>query len=290
MTVIAVTGATGQFGAAAVRTLLDRGVAASDVVAVVRNADKAADLAARGVAVRVADYGDPTALRAALAGVDRVLFVSGSEVGQREVQHANVIEAAEAAGVSLVVYTGLLKADTSSLGLAPEHLATERRLAASPLTAVILRNTWYWENYAASVDSAAQTGVLLGSAGDGRLAGAARADLAEAAAVVVSGPDDSADLTDGTVLELAGPAITYPELADALAQVSGAEVIYRDVTSAEHAEVLTGAGLPAPVVDLLVNADAAIARGDLDAPADDLARLLGRAPRTAAEALRDAGR
>ncbi|MBY6352207.1 NmrA family NAD(P)-binding protein [Rhodococcoides corynebacterioides] len=288
MTVIAVTGATGQFGSAAVRTLLGRGVAADSVVAVVRNAEKAADLAAKGVIVRVADYTDPAALRTALDGVDRLLLVSGSEVGQREVQHRNVIAAAEKAGVSLIAYTSLLRADTSTIGLAPEHVATEQMLAASPLAAVVLRNTWYWENYAASIESAAQSGVLLGSGGAGRIAGAARADLAEAAALVISAPEGSADLTDGTVLELAGPAVTYPELADALARVSGAEITYRDVTSAEHAEVLTGAGLPAPVVDLLVNADAGIARGDLYSDSDDLARVLGRAPRTAEQALQAA--
>ncbi len=288
MTVIAVTGATGQFGAAAVRTLLARGVAADSVVAVVRNADRAADLAAQGVTVRVADYTDPGALRTALDGVDRLLLVSGSEVGQREAQHRNVIAAAEAAGVSLIAYTSLLKADTSTIGLAPEHVATERMLADSPVAAVVLRNTWYWENYASSIESAAQSGVLLGSGDDGRIAGAARADRAEAAALVISAPDGSADVKDGTVLELAGPAVTYSELADAIARVSGAEVAYRNVTSSEHAEVLTGAGLPAPVVDLLVNADAGIARGDLFSDSDDLARVLGRAPLTAAEALQAA--
>ncbi len=287
MTVIAVTGATGRFGAAAVRTLLER-VAADRIVAIVRNADKAADLAAMGVTVRVADYTDPAALRTALDGVDRLLLVSGSEVGQREAQHRNVIDAAEAAGVALIAYTSLLKADTSIIGLAPEHVATERMLAASPVATVVLRNTWYWENYSAAIESAAQSGVLLGSGADGRIAGAARADLAEAAALVISAPEDSADVKDGTVLELAGPAVTYPELADALARVSGAEVAYRNVTSAEHAEVLTGAGLPAPVVDLLVNADAGIARGDLYSDSDDLARVLGRTPLTAAEALQAA--
>ncbi len=161
-------------------------------------------------------------------------------------------------------------------------------LAASPVATVVLRNTWYWENYSAAIESAAQSGVLLGSGADGRIAGAARADLAEAAALVISAPEDSADVKDGTVLELAGPAVTYPELADALARVSGAEVAYRNVTSAEHAEVLTGAGLPAPVVDLLVNADAGIARGDLYSDSDDLARVLGRTPLTAAEALQAA--
>lgn len=288
MTVIAVTGATGQFGAAAVRTLLARGVAADSIVAVVRNADKAADLAAQGVTVRVADYTDPGALRTALDAVNRLLLVSGSEVGQREAQHRNVIAAAEAAGVSLIAYTSLLKADTSTIGLAPEHVATERMLADSPVAAVVLRNTWYWENYASSIESAAQSGVLLGSGDHGRIAGAARADLAEAAALVISAPDGSADVKDGTVLELAGPAVSYAELADVIARVSGAEVTYRNVTSAEHAEVLTGAGLPAPVVDLLVNADAGIARGDLFSDSDDLARVLGRAPLTAAEALQAA--
>ena len=177
----AVTGATGHFGALVVDGLIERGVAAGEIVAIVRDAAKAQVLAARGVQVRVAEYGDRDALKVALDGVDKLLLVSGSEVGQRIAQHTNVIEAAESAGVSFIAYTSILAADTSGVSLAAEHLATEQRLASSSIPSVLLRNGWYWENYQGPLQQVADTGVLLGSAGDGRLAGASRSDYAAAA-------------------------------------------------------------------------------------------------------------
>ncbi|KQU07341.1 NAD(P)-dependent oxidoreductase [Rhodococcus sp. Leaf7] len=281
MTTYAVTGATGQFGSAAVHALLDHGVAASDIVAVVRNEAKAADLAARGVTIRVADYGDPASLRAAFDGVDKLLLVSGSEVGKRVAQHTNVIEAAEAAGVSLVAYTSLLKADTSTVSLAPEHIATEERLASSSVPSVLLRNGWYWENYAASVDQASATGAIIGSGGQGVLAGAARADYATAAVAVLLSDDQA-----GKVYELGGERLTYDGVADAIAAVIGSGVTYKDLSTDEHVGALEGAGLPTPVAQMLASADAGIARGDLDTESGDLARLLGREPVSAADALR----
>src|SRR3954464_1720847 len=169
---IAVTGATGHLGHLVVTGLLDAGLPAAEVVAVVRTADRAADLAARGVDVRQAPYTEPAALEAALRGVDRLLLISGSEVGRRVEQHANVLQAAKAAGVALVVYTSAPKADDTPLPLAPEHIATERLIADFGIPAVILRNNWYFENYDQQIRQAAETGVLVGSAGQGRIGAA----------------------------------------------------------------------------------------------------------------------
>ncbi|MGB3772534.1 MAG: SDR family oxidoreductase [Rhodococcus sp. (in: high G+C Gram-positive bacteria)] len=283
MTTTAVTGATGQFGAAVIRQLLDRGVNAGDIVAVVRDGAKAAQLAAHGVVVRVADYGDPVALDAALAGVDKLLLVSGSEVGQRLTQHVNVVEAAERAGVGFLAYTSLLNADVSGISLAPEHVATEQRLASSSVPSVLLRNGWYWENYASMVEQARQHGVIVGSGGQGRIAGAARTDLAEAAAVVLVTEDQA-----GKVYELGGDGVTYDGLAQVIADLIDAPVSYENLSTEKHVAVLTDAGLPAPVAEMLAGADAGIARGELDTTSGDLAMLLGRAPVTASEALRSA--
>ena len=182
-----VTGASGHLGHLAVESLLQRGVPAGDVVAIARTPESIADLTERGVEVRRADYDDRASLEAAFAGVDRLLFVSGSEVGQRIAQHTNVIEAAKAAGVGFVAYTSIMRADRSDLILAAEHRATEQLLAASGLPHALLRNSWYLENYTGQVASALDQGVVLGAAGDGRVSAATRADFADAAAVVLAG-------------------------------------------------------------------------------------------------------
>lgn len=277
----AVTGATGHLGALVVDGLIERGTAAGDIVAVVRDAAKAQSLADRGVQVRVADYTDTDALKAALAGVDKLLLVSGSDVGRRIAQHENVIGAAEAAGVSLIAYTSLLKADTSGLSLAPEHLATENRLAESSIPTVVLRNGWYWENYLGALQQAADTGVLLGAAGEGKLAAASRADFAAAAVEVLLAADQG-----GKVYELGGDErLTYAELAAVFTQVSGKPVEYKNVSEDEYKGVLEGAGLPGFVAEMLSSADAGIARGELDTDSGDLQKLIGRASTPVASVL-----
>src|SRR3990167_5211708 len=176
---IAVTGATGQLGRLVVNTLL-KTVNPNEIVALVRDPLKAQDLSAKGVAVRQADYDQPETLRRALVGVQRLLLISSNEVGQRKAQHRAVIEVAKASGVQLLAYTSMLHADTSTLGLTVEHRDTEQALVESGLNYVLLRNGWYSENYTASVPSAVEHGAILGSAQEGRISSAARADYADA--------------------------------------------------------------------------------------------------------------
>ena len=183
---IALTGATGQLGHYVLQDLL-KTVPASQIVAIVRNPAKAQSLSQQGVVVRQADYSDEAALTAALQGVDKLLLISSSEVGQRAVQHRNVINAAKAAGVTFIAYTSLLHADTSPLGLAAEHIETEQMLADSGIAYALLRNGWYTENYLASAPPALEHGVFIGAAGEGKIASATRADYAAAAARVIAG-------------------------------------------------------------------------------------------------------
>ncbi|MBY4127685.1 SDR family oxidoreductase [Rhodococcus fascians] len=280
----AITGATGNLGGLVITALIERGVSPTDIVAVVRNADKAASLAERGVEVRVADYSDTAALTSAFAGVDKVLLISGSEVGQRIAQHNNVIDAAETAGVGLIAYTSVLAADTSGISLAPEHKATEERLTASPIPAVFLRNGWYWENYLGSLGQAIDSGVWLGAGGAGKIAAATRADYAAAAAAVLTNVDQG-----GKIYELGGDErLTYAEFANVVADVSGKPVVYKDVSESEYAAILEGAGLPGFVATMLASADAGISRGDLDTDSGDLQSLIGRHSTPVAEVLRAA--
>lgn len=279
---ILVTGAGGQLGRLVIDRLLARGADPATLVAGARTSSKVADLAERGIRIAVLDYEDPATIAAALDGVDRVLLISGNEVGRRFIQHRAVIDAAVSAGVSLFAYTSLAKADASSLPLAAEHVATEQAIAASGLPAVILRNNWYAENYLPDLSRAAESGVLAASAGDGRVSGAARADYAEAAAVVLLGEGHA-----GNVYELSGDtAWSYDDIAAAIGEVAGRPVLYHALTTEEHAGALEAAGLDEGMTGFVTALDAGIARGDLESTDTTLSRLIGRPTTPLADALR----
>lgn len=281
---IAVTGATGHLGRLTVDALLARGAQPGDLVAVVRDAGKAADLADKGVQVRVADYTDPAALESALVGVDKLLLISGSEVGQRLPQHTNVVNAAKAAGIGFVAYTSVLDAANSPLSLAPEHKATEELLAESGIDHALLRNGWYWENYTQDLAGTAERGVLAGAGGEGRVAGAARADYADAAAVVLL-----SDGQEGKVYELGGDErLTLTELAAKMSEATGKDVVYQDLPVEQYQAALEGAGLPAFFAGMLASADAGIQVGALDTESGDLQHLTGRSSTPVVDVLRAA--
>jgi NAD(P)H dehydrogenase (quinone) len=275
---IAVTGATGQLGRLVVEALISRGAAPGEIVAAVRDTGKAAGLTALGVQVRVADYDRPQTLESAFAGVDRLLLVSGNEVGKRVPQHTAVIRAAERAGVHFLAYTSILRADTTTLGLAPEHLATEQVVASSGIPYALLRNGWYLENYTGQLGTVLSTGAFLGSAGDGRIAAATRADFAEAAAAVLLSGEPG-------VYELGGEAFTMTQLAAEVARQTGAPVEYRNLPVAEYRAALVGAGLQEGYAGLLAETDFKITEGELDTDSDDLPRLLGRPATPLADAV-----
>ncbi|MFJ9949232.1 SDR family oxidoreductase [Kitasatospora sp. NPDC091207] len=280
-----VTGATGQLGRLVVEGLLAK-VPAHEVAVAVRSAEKAADLAARGVTVRVVDYDRPETLAGAFAAGDRVLLISGSEVGRRIPQHTAVIEAARAAGVALLAYTSAPGAAT--FRLADEHKATEAAIRESGLPFSFLRNGWYTENYLGDAAGTAARGAVIGSAGQGRVASAPRRDYADAAVAVLVGEGRGSG-HENTVYELSGDvAWSLPELAAELAQASGKPVEHREVTPAEHRAVLVGAGLPEGFAEVLVDVDAGIARGELAGTPGDLARLIGRPTVPLAESVRAA--
>jgi len=268
---IVVTGATGQLGRLVIQALL-KTQPASEIVAAVRSPEKAADLAALGVQVRRADYNEPAALDAAFEGADKLLLISSSEIGRRVVQHRAAIEAAKRSGIELIGYTSVLRADTTPLGLAAEHRETEAALRASAVPFVLLRNGWYTENYTHSLASALEHGAILGCAGNGRIASAARADYAQAAAIVMT-----RDAQAGRVYELAGDtAYTLADLAAEVTRQSGKKVEYRNLSEPEYEEALIEVGLPEAVADLLSDSDTAASNGALFDDGHQLSALLGR--------------
>lgn len=281
---LAVTGATGHLGGLIVTALLDRGVEAQQIVALVRNPIAAAGLADRGVQVRRADYDDPRTVTAALEGVERLAFVSGSEAGRRVDQHRAVVEAALAHGVAQVAYTSIPQADTTPLLLAAEHKVTEEMIRTAGLPYTFLRNSWYLENYTGQLASYLEAGEIVGAAGAGRVSAAARQDYAAAAAAVITG-DGHLDRT----YELGGDeAFTMAELAQVVSDETGRQISYRDIALDEHTRALMDAGLPEPAAAVFADTDAGVARGDLLVESGDLARLIGRPTTTLREAVRTA--
>ncbi|WP_213239720.1 SDR family oxidoreductase [Citrobacter braakii] len=268
---IAITGATGQLGQHVIETLL-KTVPASQIVAIVRNPAKATALSQQGITVRQADYSDEAAFTTALQGIDKLLLISSSEVGQRAPQHRNVINAAKAAHVKFIAYTSLLHADSSPLGLADEHVATEKMLAESGIAYALLRNGWYTENYLASAPAALEHGVFIGAAGEGKIASATRADYAAAAARVIS-----EDGHAGKIYELAGDAgWTLSQLAAELAKQSGKKVVYQNLSEADFAAALKSVGLPAGLADMLADSDVGASKGGLFDDSHTLSKLIGR--------------
>lgn len=278
---IAITGATGLLGQHVIEFLL-KTVPASQIAAIVRNPAKATALSQQGITVRQADYSDEAALTAALQGIDKLLLISSSEVGQRAPQHRNVINAAKAAHVKFIAYTSLLHADTSPLGLADEHVATEKMLAESGIAYALLRNGWYTENYLASAPAALEHGVFIGAAGEGKIASATRADYAAAAARVIS-----EDGHAGKTYELAGDAgWTLSQLAAELAKQSGKKVVYQNLSEADFAAALKSVGLPAGLADMLADSDTGASKGGLFDDSHTLSKLIGRPTTSLADSVK----
>jgi NAD(P)H dehydrogenase (quinone) len=266
-----VTAATGHLGRLIVEALLARGAAPASIVATARNADKLSSLATLGVETAVLDYSRPETVTAVVKPGDVLMLVSGSELGQRVQQHSNVITAAKDAGAR-IVYTSAPKATTSDLLLAPEHKATEEFLTGSGVPFTILRNGWYTENYAGEIQKARQSGEIVASVGDGKVASASRADYADAAAVALM--DDS---LAGRTFELSGDhAWNFDELASTIGTLIGRDVRFRNLTPAEHAEMLTAFGLDEATVGFVVGLDGNIRDGLLGETSGDLARLTGK--------------
>lgn len=275
-----ITGATGQLGRLVVEHLRTK-ASADDLVALVRTPEKASDL---GIEARAFDYNQTNGHAEALKGLDQLLLISGNEIGQRERQHKNIIQAAVEAGVKHIVYTSLLHAGKSTLSLAPEHLATEEAVKASGIPYTILRNGWYTENYTASIPGVLQTGVLTGSAGEGKISSAARTDYAEAAAVVLTTSGHA-----GKTYELAGDkSYTLSDLAAEISRQTGKNIPYQNLPETEYAAALAGLGLPEGLAAVFAGFDTGAAANDLFDEDGQLSQLLGHSTTPLAESVKAA--
>ncbi|WP_020390182.1 SDR family oxidoreductase [Kribbella catacumbae] len=270
---IVITGATGQLGRLVIADLLAAGIPADGITAVARSKEKAADLAAEGVKVAIADYDEPSTFDEVFSAGDRVLLISGTDLGRRIPQHTVVIAGAKAAGVAQLAYTSVFGGPKAEMLLAAEHQATEQLILGSGLPYTFLRNNWYTELAVRDVADAVQSGAIVnGASPDARLATATREDYAAAAAVVMS--------TDGHLnkaYELGGDvAWTFGEFAAELSRQTGKPVVHQSLPQKEILAGLLAAGLPEDLAEVLADVDTAMSAGVLSATPGDLSRLTGR--------------
>ena len=273
---IGITGATGQLGSLVVEQLKGK-TDAANLVALVRSPEKV-----EGIEARAFDYDSPETLLEPLTGIDHLLLISGNEIGQRARQHENIINAAKEAGVKWIVYTSILRADSSTISLAGEHLATEKLLADSGIAYTILRNGWYTENYTGSIPPSVEAGAFIGSAGDGKISSATIADFAEAAAVVLTSENQA-----GKVYELAGDeAYTLTDLAAEISKQTGKDIPYANLPEEEYSKALKGIGLPDAFADGIASWDVSASKGDLFDDGKTLSKLIGRPTTPLSEAVK----
>ena len=280
---IAITGATGQLGNLVIEQLLQL-TAAQNIVVLVRNVDKAEHFKVQGIELREFDYDRPETLVPALLGIDKLLLISANEIGRRTPQHQAVIDAAKVAGVPYLAYTSLLRADTSPLGLAQEHRETEKLIQDSGITYTFLRNNWYSENYLAGVAHTIEIGTLFGAAQDGRISSASRIDYAEAAAKVLTSTGH-----ENKTYELAGSeSFSLSDLATFIGQAVNKDIIYQNLSAEEYTQGLTQAGLPAGLVDVIVDADIQTIQGAMYSDSKDLEQLIGHKTTSIQDAIKAA--
>lgn len=279
---IALTGASGQLGQLVIKNLLNEGVKPDSIVAIARSTDKLADFAKEGVVVRFGDYEKPESFNAALEGVEKLLLISSSEVGKRLPQHKNVIDAVKNSSVKFLAYTSILDADNSPLGLAKEHLGTEKLINELNIETTLLRNGWYSENYTMGIPTALEHSVVLGCAGEGRISSAPRNDYALAAAKVLS-----TDGHAGKIYELAGDtSYNLSEFANFISKQYGREITYKNLSEEEYKAILTQAGLPGVIAEMLSDSETGASKGGLFSESKDLSSLIGRETESMADTIK----
>ncbi|WP_342381048.1 SDR family oxidoreductase [Myxococcus stipitatus] len=278
-----VTGASGQLGRRVVELLLESHH--GPLIVTTRAPAKLADLAARGVIVRKADFDDAASLDAAFAGAQRLLLISTDALdvpGRRITQHQNAVDAARRAGVRHIVYTSLTRPEPDSpVTIAKDHWATEQSLEKSGLGFTVLRNNFYADLLLHSLPRAVATGQLVAATGTGATAFVTREDCARVAvAALVSAFDGK------RTLDVTGPAaVSHEELARLVSKLTGRPVQYLAVDAASLTAGMVSHGLPAPLAEAIASFDVAVAEGRMDKPSPAVAELTGGAPASIASFL-----
>jgi NAD(P)H dehydrogenase (quinone) len=278
---ILVTGATGHFGSATIRFLLNKGVSPEQIIALVRNEDIATNLKELAVRTVVGDYNDYNSLLKAFAGVEQLVFVSGSDIKNRVSQHKNVVNAAKECGIQHIVYTSFQRkneTESSPLWLvAQSHLETEKWIKDSGMKYTILRNNLYMDFIPAFVgEQVLETGVIYLPAGNGKVSAVLREELAEATANSITDNVHQMKEYDFTNFD----AFTYADVAAIISEISGKTIQYISPSPTDYATTLAQYGVPNDIIGLFSSFAIAQAEGELDIESGTLEQILGRKPTT----------
>ena len=261
-----------------VEELLQR-VSASEISVLVRDLAKGEALKGKGVKVIKGDYNDPASLVAAFKGVDKLYFVSSSDIMNRFAQHQNVVKAAVEAKVKHIIYTSAQRKSedgTSPIALvADAHWKTDDLIKASGLTYTILKHGLYTDILPMFMgDKVIETGTIFLPAGDGKAAYASRRDLAAAGAILLTGEGH-----ENQVYDMGGPvANSFHDIAGMLSELSGKTIQYVSPSPEDYSQQLKSFGVPDEAIQGAASFCVAIAQGEFDFPSTDLEKVLSRKP------------
>ena len=282
---ILITGAAGSLGKATINFLLEKGYQAQNIIALVRDEAKAPDLKAKGVIIKIGDYDNYDSLLSAMAGVEKVLLISGSDVVKRSTQHENVVNAAKEAGIKHILYTSFQRkneSDSSPIAfVAKSHIDTENMVKSSGIAYTILRNNIYLDMLPIFLgEKVLETGVFF-PAGETKSAFASRSDMAEAIANILIGKGHENKEYDLSNTE----SFSFQDIANSLSSLTGKGVNYFSPDKETYHQTLANAGVPAEYIGMFAGFAEAMKQGEFTETSTDLEKLLGRKPATAQEFL-----
>lgn len=282
---ILITGATGQLGSATIGYLLNNGVPANELTALVRDEAKAEDLKSKGVNIKVGNYTDYSSLLAAMEGIDKVLLISSNDMNDRSGQHKNVVAAAKEAGVKHIVYTSFERVNETETSpiyfIASSHMETEKAIKDSGLNYTILRNTLYADIIPMFVGDAVKQQAVALPAGTAKTSFATRDDMAVAIANILSSEGHEQKEYSITNTE----AYSMQDVADAIGNITNTPVKYVNLSTEEYMNGAIANGAPKEIAQMVAGFSEAMAQGEFERTSNDLEQLLGSKPTTISEYL-----
>ncbi|MFN8333932.1 MAG: SDR family oxidoreductase [Cyclobacteriaceae bacterium] len=279
MNKVLITGATGQLGTATIDFLLAK-YKTDNIIALARNADKAASLKSKGIEVKIGDYDDYNSLLQATKGVKTMLLISSSEMTKsRAIHHINAINAAKENGVKHIIYTGFIRTHddpTSPLWfIAKDHVETEKYLKESGINYTLFENGFYLDMLMDFIGkNIVDTKTIFIPAGNGKINFVLRDEIAEALANVLTTTGHE-NKTYNIGIE---QPVSFDEIAGYITDITGVSISYVSPEPDVYIQTLLKYGVPEMYARMFSAFAVAFAANAMNVPTTDLTKLLGRKP------------